>query len=201
MVSRHTSQYIADLITIAGQLDQNAIDAMVDILVRTRTGSGRLFIVGVGGGAGNANHAVCDFRKLAGIESYSPSDNTSELTARINDNGWDSSYADWLRVSRLRAGDCLFVMSVGGGNKEKNISVNLIGAMELAKEVGASIIAVVGRDGGEAAKLADACVIVPTVNASTVTPHTESFQVAVWHLLISHPDVLVGEMKWETVTR
>lgn len=201
MASTHTARYLADLVTIAQALDADAIDRMVEIVVRTREQGGRLFIVGVGGGAGNANHAVCDFRKLAGIEAYAPSDNTSELTARINDNGWDSSYADWLRVSRLGARDCLFVMSVGGGNREKNVSMNLVAAMELAKGQGAAIIAVVGRDGGEAARLADAAVVVPVVNPETVTPHTESLQVAVWHLIVSHPDVLTGEMKWETIAR
>ncbi len=199
MASEHTRQYFQDLAAISEQIDQQAIEDMIAILLEVRKRHGRLFFVGVGGGAGNANHAVCDFRKLAGIESYSVSDNVSELTARVNDDGWDTSYANWLKVSRLGPNDCVFVFSVGGGNREKNVSVNLVQALIHAKEVGAKVIGIIGRDGGYTAVVADACVVVPPVNSSTVTPHTESFQVMIWHLMISHPLLLTGEMKWETV--
>eukprot|EP00439_Symbiodinium_sp_Y106_P088921 s1_g1457.t1 len=171
---------------------------MIKILSEVRSNAGRLFFVGVGGGAGNANHAVCDFRKLAGIESYSVSDNVSELTARVNDDGWDTSYANWLKVSRISSNDAVFVFSVGGGNREKNVSVNLVQALIVAEEAGAKIVGVVGRDGGYAAQVADACVVVPPINSSTVTPHTEAYQAVIWHLMVSHPALLTGEMKWET---
>jgi len=197
--------YAATYIEEAGQilqaLDAGTIERMAELLNQTRMEAGRIFILGVGGGAGHASHAVCDFRKLAGIEAYSPSDNVSELTARINDDGWDTVYANWLRGSRLRATDLLFVFSVGGGDAERNISANLVHALALAKEVGAKVIGVVGRDGGYTAKVADACVIVKTVNPASVTPHTESFQALVWHLLVSHPLVKTAEMKWESVRR
>ena len=172
---------------------------MVDILIEIRKNSGRLFISGVGGGAGNASHAVNDFRKIAGIESYSPTDNVSELTARINDDGWDSSFANWLKGSRINSKDCVFVFSVGGGNAEKNISNNLVQALKCAKEVVAKVIGVVGRDGGYTAQVADAAVIIPTVDMETVTPHTKAFQAVVWHMIVSHPLLKVNEMKWESV--
>jgi D-sedoheptulose 7-phosphate isomerase len=199
MISLHTATYFDDLRRISDEIDQDQIEKMIELLCNARRDGGRLFFVGVGGGAGNANHAVCDFRKLAGIESYSVSDNVSELTARVNDNGWDSCYADWLKVSRLSKKDVVFVFSVGGGNKSLNVSVNLVQALLHAKDVGAKIIGIVGRDGGFTAKVADACVVVPPVNGDTITPHTESYQVIIWHLMISHPALLVGEMKWETV--
>ena len=158
-----------------------------------------MFFVGVGGGAGNASHAVNDFRKIAGIESYAPTDNISELTARINDDGWDSSFVKWLKGSRLRDSDGVFVFSVGGGNLEKNISPNIVKALQFAKEVGAKVFGIVGRDGGYTAKVADACVVIPTISPETVTPHTEAFQGVVWHLIVSHPDIQKYEMKWESV--
>jgi D-sedoheptulose 7-phosphate isomerase len=156
-------------------------------------------LIGAGGGAGHASHAVCDFRKIAGIEAYTPGDNISELTARVNDDGWDNTFVNWLKVSRLRAGDMVFVFSVGGGDAEKNISPNIVLALEHARQVGAQICGVVGRDGGYTARVTDACVIVPTVNQATVTAHTEAFQALVWHLLVSHPKLRASEMKWESV--
>jgi len=172
---------------------------MVKLLVNIRKNNGRIFFIGVGGGAGNAAHAVNDFRKIAGIESYTPTDNVSELTARTNDDGWDSVFIEFLKTSKLNEKDMVFVFSVGGGNKKQNISLNIVKALEYAKRIGAKICGVVGRDGGYTAKVADACVIVPTVNANSVTPHTEAFQAVIWHLLVSHPDVCVNEMKWESV--
>ncbi|CAN5252879.1 SIS domain-containing protein [soil metagenome] len=198
-VSEHTSSYLDEVERVARGIDRAAVDRMVDILVAARAGGGRLFILGVGGGAGNASHAVNDFRKICGIEAYAPTDNVSELTARVNDDGWSTVFANWLRGSRIRAGDVVLVFSVGGGNAEKNISTNIVEALRLAKSVGARIIGVVGRDGGYTATVADACVIVPTVNPAMVTPHTEAFQAVVWHGLVSHPRLLANEMKWESV--
>ena len=175
------------------------IEDIATKLRQIRDGGGRLFFIGVGGGAGHASHAVNDFRKICGFEAYAPTDNISELTARINDDGWSSSFASWLRGSRLRSGDALFVFSVGGGNKEKNISANIVAALELAKEVGASIFGIVGRDGGYTAMVADACVIIPIVGENEVTQHTEAFQAVVWHLLVGHPLLKAQEMKWESV--
>jgi len=195
----YTKMYLEEVVKVANGIDRGQVDAMVRILANARASQGRIFFVGVGGGAGNANHAVNDFRKIAGIESYTPTDNASELTARINDDGWDSSFAKWLAVSRIGAKDVLFVFSVGGGNLEKNISANIVQAVKLAKDVKAKVVGVVGRDGGYTAKVADACVIIPTVNADTVTPHTEAFQAVVWHLLVTHPDLKQNEMKWESV--
>ncbi|MFA4837327.1 MAG: SIS domain-containing protein [Dehalococcoidia bacterium] len=163
-----------------------------------RENKGRLFFLGVGGGAANASHAVNDFRKIAGIESYSPCDNVSELTARTNDDGWERVFVEWLKGSKLNKNDGVFVFSVGGGNAEKNISANLVRALEYAKTVGAKVLGIVGRDGGYTARVGDACVIVPTVNSATVTPHTEAFQGVIWHLIVSHPKVQVSEMKWES---
>jgi D-sedoheptulose 7-phosphate isomerase len=157
-------------------------------------------MLGVGGSAANASHAVNDFRKIAGIETYAPTDNVSELTARTNDEGWASVFVEWLRTSKLNSKDCLFILSVGGGNIEKNVSPNLVAALQLAKQVGARIIGIVGKDGGYTAKVADACVIVPTVNPNNVTPHSEAFQAVVWHLFVSHPDLKVNQTKWESVT-
>ena len=195
----YTTLYLNEAAQISGALDQAQIDAIVEILCTLRREGGRLFFLGVGGGAGNATHAVNDFRKIAGIETYAPTDNVSELTARINDDGWDSSFANWLLGSRVRSEDVVFVFSVGGGNREKNISMNIVRAIELAKKQGAKVVGVVGRDGGYTAEVADACVIVPTVNAETVTPHTEAFQAVVWHLIVSHPRLKLREMKWESV--
>jgi len=195
----YTKEYIAEIHRVTDGLDQGVIERMIRSLVGLRELGGRLFFLGVGGGAGNATHAVNDFRKICGIESYTPTDNISELSARINDDGWDSAFANWLKGSHLNNRDGVFVFSVGGGNPEKNISMNLVKALEYAKECGAKIFGVVGRDGGYTAKVADACVIVPTVNPETVTPHTEAFQAVVWHLIVSHPAMKINEMKWESV--
>ena len=195
----YTKQYLAEAAQILSQLDVGAMDSMVNELVKLRDRGGRLFILGSGGGAGHASHAVNDFRKIAGIETYTPTDNVSELTARVNDDGWETSYVNWLKVSRLNGRDMLLIFSVGGGNREHQISMNLVRCLELAKEVGASIAGVVGRDGGYTSQVANACVVVPTVNPSTVTPHVESFQAVVWHLLVSHPELQAAEMKWESV--
>jgi D-sedoheptulose 7-phosphate isomerase len=195
----YVAQYIQEATNILSLLDRDAIERTADLLLDLRKRSGRLFLLGVGGGAGHASHAVCDFRKIAQIEAYTPSDNASELTARVNDDGWDTSYANWLRGSRLSSNDLVFVLSVGGGDAKKNISANLVRALEYAKEVRAKICGVVGRDGGYTAQVADACVLVPVVNPSTITPHTESFQAMVWHLLVSHPKLRAAEMKWESV--
>ena len=180
-------------------LDQPAIERIVDLLLELRERSGRLFLLGVGGGAGHASHAVCDFRKIAQIEAYAPSDNVSELTARVNDDGWGTCYANWLHGSRLNKADMVFVLSVGGGDAKKNISANLVGDLDYAQAMRAVICGVVGRDGGYTAQVADACVLVPVVNSSAITPHTESFQAMIWHLLVSHPKLRVTEMKWESV--
>lgn len=193
------AQYLEESVAILRALDAGAIGKMVDVLVETRAGGGRLFLLGVGGSAANASHAVNDFRKIVGLEAYAPTDNVSELTARTNDEGWESVFANWLRVSKLREGDCVFVLSVGGGNLEKNVSPNLVRAVAYAKEAGARVIGIVGRDGGYTATVADACVIVPTVNPVHTTPHAEAFQAVVWHLLVSHPALKAAETKWESV--
>ena len=192
-------EFLAEAGRIIEQLDPAAIDAVVGLLVDTRARGGRLFVLGVGGSAANASHAVNDFRKLTGIEAYAPTDNVSELTARTNDEGWASVFEGWLRVSRLGANDLLLVLSVGGGNAEKNISPNLVAALTYAKAVGARVAGVVGRDGGFTATVADACVIVPTVNPAHVTPHTEAFQAVIWHLLVSDPRLKAAPTKWESV--
>lgn len=194
----YTRQHLAEAGRIIEQLDVAAIDRMVTLLADLRARGGRLFFLGVGGSAANCSHAVNDFRKLCGIESYAPTDNVSELTARTNDEGWETVFASWLQVSRLRRDDMLFVMSVGGGDLEKNISPNLVTALRYAKEVGAGVVGVVGRDGGYTAQVADACVVVPTVNPENVTPHSEAFQAVVWHLLVSHPDLKAAPTKWES---
>ena len=194
----YTVQYFEEAVQILRQIDPQNVEQMVDLLVQTRKKGGRVFFLGVGGGAGHASHAVNDFRKIAGIESYAPTDNVSELTARINDDGWDTSYRNWLQGSRLREQDLIFIFSVGGGDLERNISANLVRALQYAQQVGAQICGIVGRDGGFTAQIADACVVVPMVNAETITPHTESFQALVWHLLVSHPKLKAAEMKWES---
>jgi D-sedoheptulose 7-phosphate isomerase len=191
--------YLAEAGQIIARLDRQAIEAVVDLLRDTRAREGRLFILGVGGSAANASHAVNDFRKIVGLEAYAPTDNVSELTARTNDDGWASVFEGWLRVSCLRPADLVLVFSVGGGNVEKNVSPNLVAALRYAKEVGARIAGIVGRDGGFTARVADACVIVPTVNPDHVTPHTEAFQGVVWHLLVSHPKLKSAPTKWESV--
>jgi D-sedoheptulose 7-phosphate isomerase len=192
-------QYLAEATQIIQQLDTEAIDRVVALLAETRAHGGRLFILGVGGSAANASHAVNDFRKIVGLEAYAPTDNVAELTARTNDEGWASVFAGWLQTSRLRADDLVCVFSVGGGNVEKNVSPNLVMALQFAKQVGTPIIGIVGRDGGYTAQVADACILVPTVNSSHVTPHTEAFQAVVWHLLVTHPDLKACETKWESV--
>jgi D-sedoheptulose 7-phosphate isomerase len=196
----YTNQYLREAAEIAAKIDAAQIDRTAQLLRKVRERGGRLFLLGVGGGAGHASHAACDFRKIANMEAYSVTDNVSELTARVNDEGWDTSYKNWLRGSRLRANDMVMVFSVGGGDLEKNISANLVCALQFARDTGCAIGGVVGRKGGYTAQVADACVIVPTVNPETVTPHTESFQALVWHLLVSHPSLKSAEMKWDSVS-
>ena len=191
--------YLSETKSIVDQLPVETIDRMASLLVEIRAGGGRLFILGVGGSAANASHAVNDFRKIVGMEAYAPTDNVSELTARTNDEGWATVFETWLRGSRLRATDALLIFSVGGGNLEKNVSPNLVAALQYAKSVGARILGIVGRDGGYTAKVADACVIIPTVNPANTTPHAEAFQGVVWHLLVSHPALKQAETKWESV--
>jgi D-sedoheptulose 7-phosphate isomerase len=191
--------YLSESVQLIQKLDRRAIEDVAAGLAGVREGGGRLFILGVGGSAGHAGHAVNDFRKLCGFEAYAPTDNVSELTARVNDEGWDTCFVEWLRGSRLRAGDGVLVFSVGGGNREKNVSVNLVRSLELAKEVGARVYGIVGRDGGFTAKVADACVVIPTVSAERTTPHTEGFAAVIWHLLVSHPSLQRAPTKWESV--
>ena len=194
----YAQSYLSDAAKIIELIDVKAVESLADMLVNLRSRQGRLFFLGVGGGAGHASHAVNDFRKIAGIEAYTPTDNVSELTARVNDDGWESVFVNWLRVSRLSSADLIFVFSVGGGDLNRNISPNLVRALEYAKKVGARICGVVGRDGGFTAKVADACVIIPTINPQCITPQTESFQALIWHLLVSHPALRVAAMKWES---
>lgn len=194
----YSQTHLAEAARIIEQLDAAAIERIAERLAAVRARGGRLFFLGVGGSAGNCGHAVNDFRKLAGFEAYAPTDNVSELTARTNDEGWDTVFEAWLKGSRLRADDAVFVFSVGGGSLEKNISPNLVKALEFARRVGATIVGVVGRDGGFTARVADACVVVPTVNPDTVTPHSEAFQAVIWHLLVSHPLLKASATKWES---
>jgi D-sedoheptulose 7-phosphate isomerase len=196
-----TTDYIAEATQILAQLDVTAIERMVELLAAARRDEGRIFFLGVGGSAANASHAVNDFRKIAGFEAYAPTDNVSELTARVNDESWEDVFVNWLKGSRLRKRDVVFVFSVGGGNLEKNISPNLVRAVEFAKQVGATVLGVVGRDGGHTARVADACCIVPTVNPDNVTPHAESFQATVWHLIVSHPSIKAAQTKWESAVK
>ena len=191
--------YLKEVLEITSKIDKSEIEKMINIILNVKKNEGRIFMLGVGGSAGNASHAVNDFRKIAGIECYTPTDNVSELTARVNDDGWDSSFVNWLKGSRLNSKDCIFIFSVGGGNLEKNVSVNIVNSLKFAKEMGSSIIGIVGKDGGYTAKVADACVIIPVVNPDTITPHSEAFQATVWHLLVTHPAIKVNEMKWESV--
>ena len=195
----HIQSYLTGTAKIASSLDCNEIAQMVDIIEGIRKKGGRLFFIGVGGSASSANHAVNDFRKIVHLESYAPTDNVAELTARTNDDGWDSTFSSWLRISRLNSKDGVFVFSVGGGNVEKNISPNIVSALKFAKEIGAKILGVVGRDGGFTKKVADACVVIPTTDPNLVTPHTEAFQAVILHLLVSHPKLKALEMKWESV--
>ena len=194
-----SQQFLAEASQVIAQLDTVAIERIAQLLAATRQAGGRLFILGVGGSAANASHAVNDFRKLAGIEAYAPTDNVSELTARTNDEGWASVFEAWLCVSGLTPRDTVLVFTVGGGSLEKNVSPNLVAALRLAREIGAKILGIVGRDGGYTAQVADACVVIPTVNPAHVTPHAEAFQAVVWHLIVSHPAVKQGETKWESV--
>ena len=192
-------QYFNEAKIIIDKIDRDQILKMISIINETRSNNGRMFVLGVGGGAGHASHAVNDFRKICGLEAYTPTDNVSELTARVNDDGWETAYVNWLKISKLNKNDILLVFSVGGGNLEKNISVNILKSLELAKKLGTRICGIVGRDGGYTAQVADACVVIPTINPETITPHTESFQAVIWHLLVSHPDLQKYEMKWESV--
>jgi D-sedoheptulose 7-phosphate isomerase len=191
-----SEQHLKESIEITEAIDPEIIEKMVELLVDVKATGGRLFVLGVGGSAANAGHAVNDFRKLAGIETYAPTDNVAELTARTNDEGWETVFSGWLKVSKITSKDCLFILSVGGGNKEKNVSPNLIEAIDLAKEVGARVTGIVGRDGGYTAQNADVCLVVPTVNPNSVTPHSESFQTVVWHLMVSHPKLKGNPTKW-----
>ena len=194
----YTEQHLAEVRQIVDGIDISKIESMTDLLSSVKLDGGRLFFLGVGGSAGNCSHAVNDFRKIVGMEAYTPTDNVSELTARTNDEGWETVFVEWLKTSRLNEKDVVFVLSVGGGNLEKNVSPNLVRALQYAKEVGARITGIVGRDGGYTATVADVCVIVPTVNPETVTPHSEAFQAVVWHLLVSHPKLKANQTKWES---
>jgi len=196
----YSAQHLKETAEIVAKINPADCEKCVAELRAVREHGGRLFMLGVGGSAANASHAVNDFRKITGIETYAPTDNVSELTARTNDDGWASVFVEWLRTSKLSSKDCLFILSVGGGNLEKNVSPNLVAAMQLAKQVGAKIIGIIGKDGGYTAKVADACVIVPTVNPNNVTPHSEAFQAVIWHLFVSHPDLKVNQTKWESVS-
>jgi len=193
-----TSEFLAEVTKVVSQLDEAAIERCVKTLAAVRDRGGRLFFLGVGGSAANASHAVNDFRKIAGFEAYAPTDNVSELTARVNDESWESVFVSWLKGSRLTKRDGIVVFSVGGGDLKMNISPNLVRALQFAKETGSAIVGIVGRNGGYTAQVADACVIVPTVNATHVTPHSEAFQAVVWHLFVSHPLLKMGQTKWES---
>jgi D-sedoheptulose 7-phosphate isomerase len=195
------AQFLSEAHRVIDGLDVDAIERAVAILARTRENGGRLFILGVGGSAGNASHAVNDFRKIVGLEAYAPTDNVSELTARTNDEGWATIFSEWLKVSKLRPDDTIMVFSVGGGNVEKNVSPNLVAALQYAKGVGSKVIGVVGRDGGYTAQVADAAVLVPVVNPENITPHSEAFQAVVWHLMVSHPSLKAAQTKWESVAK
>ena len=194
----YAQQHIREAINILEKIDVASIEKMADVITNVKQNTGRIFFLGVGGSAGNCSHAVNDFRKIVGIEAYAPTDNVSELTARTNDEGWATVFVEWLKISKLSAKDAVFVLSVGGGNLEKNISPNLVLALQHAKTVGAKITGVVGRDGGYTAQVADACVVIPTVNPDNITPHSEAFQAVVWHLLVSHPKLKANQTKWES---
>ena len=193
-----SAQFIEESIRVLKEIPPSSIDKMAEVLAGRRQQGGRLFILGVGGSAGHAGHAVNDFRKICGFEAYAPTDNVSELTARTNDEGWDTSFSEWLKVSRIRKSDAILVFSVGGGNREKNVSMNIVKALEIAKEAGAAITGIVGKDGGFTKQVADACVIIPPLVAQHITPHTEGLAAVVWHLLVSHPALKVNATKWES---
>jgi D-sedoheptulose 7-phosphate isomerase len=193
-----TELFLSETRAVLDRIDTGSVEKLAMLLAGTRERGGRLFILGVGGSAANASHAVNDFRKLAGMEAYAPTDNVSELTARTNDEGWASVFEAWLRVSRLKEGDLVLVLSVGGGDRERNISPNLVAALEFARSAGAAIAGIVGRDGGSTARMADACVLIPTVHPDRITPHAEAWQAVVWHLLVSHPALKLSPTKWES---
>jgi D-sedoheptulose 7-phosphate isomerase len=197
----YSQEHLNEAIKIINHIDVLQIENLVELLRKAKVDGGRLFFLGVGGSAGNCSHAVNDFRKIVGIESYAPTDNVSELTARTNDEGWNTIFSEWLKVSKLSSKDCLFVLSVGGGNLEKNISPNLVEALKYGKSVNSKIVGIVGRDGGYTAQAADVCVIIPTVNPDNITPHTEAFQAVIWHLLVSHPKLKINQTKWESTTK
>ena len=197
----YAAQHLKEATEIIQKIDIESIEKVADLLAKVKSDQGRIFFLGVGGSAGNCSHAVNDFRKIVEIESYAPTDNVSELTARTNDEGWPTIFEPWLKLSKLNSKDAVFIFSVGGGNLEKNISPNLVNALKLAKAVGAKITGVVGRDGGFTAEVADACVIIPTVNTETITPHSEAFQAVVWHLLVSHPKLKENQTKWESAIK
>ena len=195
----HSQQFLSEARQIIDQIDPDITERMVSLIDQTRQLHGRLFILGVGGSAANASHAVNDFRKIVGIEAYAPTDNVSELTARTNDEGWPSIFVEWLKISRLRPDDLILVLSVGGGSLEKNVSPNLVTALQFALEIGTTIIGIVGRDGGYTAEVANACLIIPTINPDHITPHAEAFQAVVWHLLVSHPTLKIQQTRWESL--
>ena len=197
----YSVKHLNESVEIIQKLDSSEIEKMADLLVNVKTEGGRIFFLGVGGSAGNCSHAVNDFRKIVGIESYAPTDNVSELTARTNDEGWATIFVEWLKISKLQPKDILFILSVGGGNLENNISPNLVEAIKFAKSIGAKVTGIVGRDGGYTAQMSDACVIVPTVNPDNITPHSEAFQAVIWHLLVSHPKLKVNQTKWESTVK
>ena len=197
----YSQEHLNEAIEIINRIDVLQIENMAELLRKAKIDGGRIFFLGVGGSAGNCSHAVNDFRKIVGIESYAPTDNVSELTARTNDEGWSSVFSEWLKVSRLTAKDVLFVFSVGGGNLDKNISPNLVEALKYGKATGSKVVGIVGRDGGYTAQVADACVIIPTINPDNITPHSEAFQAVIWHLLVSHPKLKINQTKWESTTK
>jgi D-sedoheptulose 7-phosphate isomerase len=194
----YSEQHLKEAIEVIKKIDTVAVEKIATLLSDLRNNGGRIFFLGVGGSAGNCSHAVNDFRKIVGIESYAPTDNVSELTARTNDEGWGTIFVEWLKISRLKPEDMVFILSVGGGNLEKNISPNLVEALKFSKNVGSKIVGIVGRDGGYTAKVAEACVIIPTVNPDNITPHSEAFQAVIWHLLVSHPKLKKHQTKWES---
>ena len=197
----YSDLHLSEATEVIKKIETKQIEKIVDLILNVRNEKGRIFFLGVGGSAGNCSHAVNDFRKIIGVESYAPTDNVSELTARTNDEGWSTIFSEWLKISNLNSKDLIFVFSVGGGNIEKNISPNLVEALKYGKSIGCKLVGVVGRDGGYTAKVADACVIIPTVNEKTITPHTEAFQAVIWHLIVSHPKLKLNETKWESVSK
>ena len=197
----YSDAHLSEVIEIIKKIETKQIEKMVELILNVRNEKGRIFFLGVGGSAGNCSHAVNDFRKIIGVESYAPTDNVSELTARTNDEGWSTIFSEWLKISNLSSKDLIFVFSVGGGSLEKNISPNIVEALKYGKSIGCKLVGVVGRNGGYTTKVADACVVIPTVNEKTITPHTEAFQAVVWHLIVSHPKLKLNETKWESVSK